>query len=449
MSGMFSPLLQQSYSLNLLHLSELMKPVTALPLTLVEPIVGVDKESAAAQLPPEVYTKLEFLLPFEPKTQEHDLYMAARVPNSSLLVPIEPLLAQPWDWTTVAAALPPQAVQDATATDSALISRPLNNNTSLSLEHFIVRVTGEPHVDGSSTDEAEVNRRETSNRFWSETMYARDWREGRVGWKFDEGRSKDPSRGDESAEQKFGAGMRTVQSPTSAMSDSVRSPTSHTQSSAGASPISAHSSSSQTSLLRAAGRAAQSSLRNELLRTSTSLVQPGSDSRSASGSTMPTLKRKAQTELVDTNVASSSRQPPLVRASSSSSSSVSNMGGGQPRKYSPAVRSGTLPTRTASPLNPASAGLGIHRATAAPPRHQASLPVPSLSQSRHPLPPRPQFTASTSAASTSTVASAKRKFEMSPEASGSAGPSSEAPIVNPQKPSLGRPSTKRRTTDLG
>ena len=84
---------------------------------------------------------------------------------------------RPWEWIEHIGDPPEEGGVDNRTTPRE--SHSIRNNTSMPLEWFNVRLTGERVYNSRSKDEPAINYFEDD--LVSESMYERDWREGRVG----------------------------------------------------------------------------------------------------------------------------------------------------------------------------------------------------------------------------------------------------------------------------
>jgi hypothetical protein len=328
-----------------------------------------DYSEVLDRLPGTIAKRLEFLLPFkwqDPRVK--GLFMAKRAaPNSNRLILGDPVQARPWDWTTYAAVS--SRISDSKTTASSTSPLPtLPNNTSISLEHFIVRTTGERARSRVPVkiDRVEAELRNTYDRFHSESMYERDWREGRVGWKAGDSETGEPSDGINSRTPASAAA--SAASP----ADIVRSPLAASaagRSSAPESPVSATTSSSHTGGGRAP-KAQASSLRNEI-RLHSGESDPYGENAVGVGRRQ---KRKADTSDMDNFSATSSGSHPS-QISNSSSLTRANAGASATRG---------APSSAAGPSTTSAAG-GLRLP------QRPAVPSISAGQARHPLPPKPQF----------------------------------------------------------
>lgn len=137
-------------------------------------------------IPPYLRSYIAFISPY----QSVDWYTAnlfqARPgtgSNPSRLILGDPVQSRPWEWMEYTGAVPSSKAATARASDEHSDIRSLNMS-ALSLEHFLVRVTGEKIPgsgdvdDKSANDLAELRRGE--DRFYSESVYERDWKEARI-----------------------------------------------------------------------------------------------------------------------------------------------------------------------------------------------------------------------------------------------------------------------------
>ena len=321
------------------------------------------------RLPGAIAKRLEFLLPFkwvDPRVK--GLFMAKRAsPKSNRLILGDPVEARPWDWTTYDAV-----AQDSKATASSHSPAPtLPNNTSISLEHFIVRTTGERARDRipARIDRVEAELRNTYDRFNSESPYERDWRDGRVGWTPGGGAA---GKAPETANAHTPASAASVASPL----DAARSPLTGSaagRSSAPESPISTTTSSSHTGGSRTQ-KVQASSLRNEIRMPVSDENDPSVEDAAVGRG----QKRKAEaSDMENFNPTSSGSHP----------SQIPNTSPSLPRANAPRPPTRVNPPPAAGPSATSAAGtLRLPQRPTAP-----SLPPSLPGQARHPLPPKPQF----------------------------------------------------------
>lgn len=338
--------------------------------------LDIDYTEVLGKLPNKIAKRLEFLLPFkwrDPRVK--GLFMARRVaPNSNRLILGDPVQARPWDWTKYAAVSSPTLDNKATTSPMSPPST-LPNNTSISLEHFIVRTTGERARSRIPVkiDRVEAELRNTYDRFHSESMYERDWRDGRVGWKAGDSETGKPSDD---------ANTHTPASAVSAASpvEVVRSPLTVSaagRSSAPESPVSATTSSSHTGGGRAP-KAQASSLRNEIRLHSGGESDPCGESAIGVGRRQ---KRKADTSDMDNFSATSSSSHPSQISNPSPSLTRANAGPSTARGASSSAAGPSATSAVGGPRLP----------------QRPTAPSIQAGQARHPLPPKPQFSNANSA----------------------------------------------------
>ncbi|KAF8330818.1 uncharacterized protein EI90DRAFT_3289687 [Cantharellus anzutake] len=104
---------------------------------------------------------------------------AAFSSNPTRLILGDPVQARPWEWVEFTGA-PPTAQTSSRRINEDVDIKDLNMS-ALSLEHFVVRVTGEK-IQGSNSKEDEnmqdlMERRRSEDHFYSESVYERDWKE--------------------------------------------------------------------------------------------------------------------------------------------------------------------------------------------------------------------------------------------------------------------------------
>ncbi|KAF8299261.1 hypothetical protein DL93DRAFT_2173589 [Clavulina sp. PMI_390] len=421
------------------------------------------------RLPVDVAARIRFLILFKPKDPRvAGLYMAKRVPNTSRLVLGEPLQGRPWEWMPYNA--PPAPTDLPPRSDSP---PPLTNNTSISLDQFILRAPFEASRPLVALNETRVDvaLRKNRDRFYGETMYERDWRDGRTtstSQLLDQ--TPEPEDGVEDGEEEgFSAvgsvgdaphrmyalndemtlsGAEGKMTPSgSAGSASASglfgsSPSSLGRSSAPGSPLSASATASTSSSSGAAGRGGAAAKANAHAQGSSRLrneVRMSSSSDSLSSKTRAMMTATGMPALPGTTVTASSSsgrtrgtaataagtqpqaQPQTqlrlkrkatteldVVVAASTSPSVASSSRAQKRPVLPASNSSATNTRSA-----AAAAAGLPRLpgtapAAARPVLPTSTAAPGL-PGRHPLPAKPQFANAAAGVVGASANDAKRK----------------------------------------
>lgn len=330
------------------------------------------------------------------------LYMAKKATNTTRLLVGESVQSRPWDWTSYS----PIATSTSDAKElSPTNTQPLLNNTSISLEHFVVRVTGErvrTHTEPQMS-RVDAELRNGVDRFHSESVYERDWREGRVGWTAHGANSSI----DAFEDARTPATAATAASPLENARSPLTSASGGGRSSAPVSPISASSG--------GAGRVPKtqhSSLRNEIRMPAEK--EYGTGMSVADFSATRGQKRKADPSDIDFANAPSGSQSLSSTSTASARRSAyvgltANEVGGATTLGARANRPGiatAVSVRVPAPRPSAAVGSSAAAAATLPP-------------TRHPLPPKPQF-ASASAGSSSAPTVQPRGVAPNAEAGASA-----------------------------
>lgn len=328
-------------------------------------------------------------MPFESRDwRVSGLYMAKKAVNTTRLLVGEPVQSRPWDWSTYT---PTASGASDTKLQSPSGTQPLLNNTSISLERFVVRVTGERVRSRSEPQMSHVDAelRNGEDRFHSESVYERDWREGRVGWTADGA----DSSSDIFEDARTPATAVTAASPLDNARSPLTSASAGGRSSAPVSPISA--SSGGTGRIP---KTQHSSLRNEIRMPAEK--EYGAETSVVGFSATRGQKRKADPSDFDvTNTLSgsqtlSSNSVSSARRGGYVSSSTNDAGSSGIRVNRPGVAT-AVSVRVPAPRPSAPVGPSVAPAAAA-----ASQPP-----TRHPLPPKPQFASIPTSSSSATAQS--------------------------------------------
>lgn len=261
---------------------------------------------------------------------------------------------------------------------------PIINSTPVPLQRFVVRVTGEPSrpVIHPSIDSIEAELRRTKDRFHGETMYERDWRDGRVDSRWQE--DGDESLTDDNAKTPAASAVYAT-SPL----DAARSPiTAGGRSSAPGSPVST-SSSSYAGASRGP-KSQLSSLRNEFR-----VSNPGGDPDALSRIRVQSYVQRVGEVPSSTNVGAAQSRGEKRKASGAETDFVSNTSSGSSLRS----RSQTQPQRVPPQATAMNISTGGGAAAPSLP-NRPTAPGLSIAPGRHPLPPKPQFSPITPATAT-------------------------------------------------
>ncbi len=103
--------------------------------------------------------------------------------NPSRLVFGDLVQSRPWEWVEYTGATSSAKVATARMRDEESHIKDLNVS-ALSLEHFLVRVTGEKIPESSDMEDKDIHDlaelRRGGDHFYSESVYERDWKEARI-----------------------------------------------------------------------------------------------------------------------------------------------------------------------------------------------------------------------------------------------------------------------------
>jgi hypothetical protein len=122
-------------------------------------------------------SRLDFILPWEPTNKYTENMFYAKQSKDQLVIE-GPVLARPWEW------LDHNTIGTSTTATADTRSDVLVNNGSLSLHMFGIKLTGEKVRTSQDRylDRARAEVRNGDNMISSESVFERDWIEGRVTW---------------------------------------------------------------------------------------------------------------------------------------------------------------------------------------------------------------------------------------------------------------------------
>jgi hypothetical protein len=126
-------------------------------------------------MPLDFSARLQLILSYTPRIPSVTNLVHLLKGTSTTAIFGKRVQVRPWDWMEYAD--PGVTEED----ENHTVNRLGKNNTSISLEAFGARPTGETvHYHKESSQRAEVEIRASENRIHGETVFQRDWRESRI-----------------------------------------------------------------------------------------------------------------------------------------------------------------------------------------------------------------------------------------------------------------------------